>query len=215
MSELNNGESLSRVRRFMPKRHNAKLCPFAIRQRIVNALANGDSIRAIARALQVSNNTVVAIRDQDWQQVAARKERIASQAELGATEAGDRLIDAIRSGVISGQGLIPAFGVCVDKMVALRGDVTQTIRHLHSVDLSEDDLVAFAVSRSKSKHDKTVIHDNPVILEVRAPVTERIASAKVRELKGGPARKRKAGRTKSSNPSVDNERLTSLHNDDA
>ena len=100
MRESNNGESLSPSRRLAPKRHNAKLCPFAIRQRIVNALANGDSIRAIARALQVSNNTVVAIRDQDWQQVAARKERIAAQAELGATEAGDRLIDAIRSGAI-------------------------------------------------------------------------------------------------------------------
>ena len=37
----------------MPKRHNAKRCPFAIRQRIVNALANGDSKRAIARALRV------------------------------------------------------------------------------------------------------------------------------------------------------------------
>ncbi len=81
--------------------------------------------------------------------MAARKERIAAQAELGATEAGDRLIDAIRSGVISGQGLIPAFGVCVDKMVALRGDVTQTVRHLHSVDLTDDDLLAFALQRSK------------------------------------------------------------------
>jgi hypothetical protein len=163
MIEQNNGQR----DRFKPKRHNAKLCPLAIRQRIVNALANGDSIRAIARALQVSNNTVVAIRDQDWQQVAARKERIAAQAELGATEAGDRLIDAIRSGAISGQGLIPAFGVCVDKMVALRGDVTQTIRHLHSVDLTDDDLIAFAVMRSKQlaaqKHAKAAVVEVPTL----------------------------------------------------
>jgi DNA-binding NarL/FixJ family response regulator len=61
MIESNNGESLSRAHRLNPKRHNAKLCPFAIRQRIVNALANGDSKRAIARALRVSNNTVAAI----------------------------------------------------------------------------------------------------------------------------------------------------------
>jgi hypothetical protein len=147
MNQRNNGQR----EHAKPKRHTAKLCPFAIRQRIVNALANGDSIRAIARALQVSNNTVVAIRDQDWQQVAARKERIAAQAELGATEAGDRLIDAIRSGAISGQGLIPAFGVCVDKMVALRGDSVSTIRHIHSLDLSDDDLIAFAVARSEKR----------------------------------------------------------------
>jgi hypothetical protein len=69
--------------------------------------------------------------------VEARKQRIAAQAELGATEAGDRLIEAIRSGAISGQGLIPAFGVCVDKMVALRGDVIQTIRHEHYHELRQ------------------------------------------------------------------------------
>jgi hypothetical protein len=164
--------------RAKPKHHNAKLCPLAIRQRIVNALANGDSIRAIARALQVSNNTVVAIRDQDWQQVAARKERIASQAELGATEAGDRLIDAIRSGVISGQGLIPAFGVCVDKMVALRGDVTQTIRHLHSVDLTDDDLIAFAVARSQQRSEKRA---QAAVVEPALPDAEQAPSANTRK----------------------------------
>jgi hypothetical protein len=36
-------------------------------------------------------------------------------------------------------------------MVALRGDVTQTIRHLHSVDLTDDDLIAFAVARSEKR----------------------------------------------------------------
>ena len=73
MIEPNNGVSLSEPHRHKPKRHNAKLCPFAIRQRIVNGLANGDSKRAIARALRVSNNTVTAIAEQEWQQVAARK----------------------------------------------------------------------------------------------------------------------------------------------
>jgi hypothetical protein len=126
-----NGQPLPQQERARPKRHNAKLCAFAKRQRIINTLANGDSIRAIAHALHVSNNTVVAIREQEWQQVAGRKDRIAAQAELGATEAGDRLIDAIRSGTISGQGLIPAFDVCVDKMLALRGDSSLTLRHDH------------------------------------------------------------------------------------
>ena len=52
-----------------PKRHNAKLCPLVIRERIINALAAGDSKRAIARALRVSNNTVTAVADQEWQRV--------------------------------------------------------------------------------------------------------------------------------------------------
>jgi hypothetical protein len=114
------------------KRHNAKLCPFAIRQRIVNSLANGDSIRAIARALRVSNNTVVAIRETEWQQVAARKARIAAQAEQIATKAGDRLLESVESGEIKGPALVSVFGVAVDKMTLLRGEPGLTVHHQHT-----------------------------------------------------------------------------------
>jgi hypothetical protein len=64
-----------------PKRHNAKFCSLVIQERIVNALAAGDSQRAIARHLRVSPMTVRAIGDQEWAQVSARKDRIAAQAE--------------------------------------------------------------------------------------------------------------------------------------
>jgi len=114
-----------------PKRHNAKLCPFAVRQRIVNALANGESIRAIARAFRVSNNTVVAVRGQEWQQVEARKSRIAAQAEQIATKAADRLLQSVEEGDIKGSALVPVFGVSVDKMTLLRGDASLTVRHEH------------------------------------------------------------------------------------
>ena len=115
-----------------PKRHNAKLCPFAVRQRIVNALANGESIRAIARAFRVSNNTVVAVRGQEWQQVEARKSRIAAQAEQIATKAADRLLQSVEEGDIKGSALVPVFGVAVDKMTLLRGDASLTVRHVHT-----------------------------------------------------------------------------------
>jgi DNA-binding NarL/FixJ family response regulator len=115
--ELNNGQQ----EHFKPKRHNAKLCPFAIRQRIVNALANGDSKRAIARALRVSNNTVTAIAEQDWQQVAAHKERIAAQCELNATLAAERMADKLQgTDNIPLNTLVPVFGVSVDKLAVLR-----------------------------------------------------------------------------------------------
>jgi len=116
-----------------PKRHNARPCPFAIRQRIVNALANGDSIRSIARALHVSNNTVVAIRDHDWQQVATRKARIAAQAERAATLAGDRINAKLESNEdIPINSLVPVFGVAVDKLMVLRGEPGLTVHHTHS-----------------------------------------------------------------------------------
>src|SRR5215469_16724266 len=89
MLQSNNGESPSQPVRAKPKRHNAKLCPLAIRERIVNALANGDSHRAIARALRVSPNTVKAVAEEEWRQVDARKARIAAQSERNATRAAE------------------------------------------------------------------------------------------------------------------------------
>jgi hypothetical protein len=120
--QSSNGQLLPQPNYPKPKRHNAKLCPFAIRQRIINALANGDSQRAIARALHVSNNTVAAIREQEWQQVAARKERIAAQCELNATLAAERMTDKLQgTDDIPLNTLVPALGVSVDKLAVLRG----------------------------------------------------------------------------------------------
>jgi hypothetical protein len=119
MTEPNNGESLSGKRPFTPKRHNAKLCRFTVRQQIVNALANGASKRAIARGLRVSNNTVTAIAEQEWQQVEARKQRIVAQCERNATLAADQLSERLETEKLSANQLVPVFGVSVDKMLAL------------------------------------------------------------------------------------------------
>ena len=121
MREPKNGESLSGKRPFVPKRHNAKLCRFTVRQQIVNALANGDSKRAIARGLRVSNNTVTAIAEQEWQQVEARKQRIVAQCERNATLAADQLSERLETEKLSANQLVPVFGVSVDKMLALTG----------------------------------------------------------------------------------------------
>ena len=119
MIQQNNGQALSIARRLMPKRHNGKRCPLAVRQRIVNALANGDSKRAIARGLRVSNNTVTAIAEQEWQQVDARKQRIVAQCERNATLAADQLAERLETEKLSANQLVPVFGVSVDKMLAL------------------------------------------------------------------------------------------------
>ena len=156
MTESNNGESLSHGPSSKPKRHNAKLCPFAIRQRIVNALADGDSIRAIARALHVSNNTVVAVQDQDWQQVTARKERLAAQWEQIATKAVDQLNDHLDASTLPPNALVPIAGVATDKLLALRGDLALTLRHEHFHRIADDDIIAFAVARSKPHRDASL-----------------------------------------------------------
>jgi hypothetical protein len=145
--QASNGQTLPQRERAKPKRHNAKLCPLAIRQRIVHALANGDSIRSIARALNVSNNTVVAIREQEWNQVESRKQRIVAQCEKIAERALDQISDHLDEKLLPPRELIVIAGVCVDKIAALRGSerVADLHQHLHEhLHISEEALTAAA-----------------------------------------------------------------------
>jgi hypothetical protein len=90
-------------------------------------IPNGQS-----RALRVSNNTVTAIAEQEWQRVDARKARIAAQAEQIATKAAEQLNESLDQRKISPQGLVPVFGVAVDKLTILRGEPVATFRHDHT-----------------------------------------------------------------------------------
>jgi len=135
MIQPNNGQDpVLTLAQPKPKRHNAKLCPVAIRERIINALAAGDSQRAIARSLQVSPNTVRAVAEEEWRQVDARKARIAAQAERAATKAFDLLNQKLDSDghKITVNQLVPIAGVSVDKLLALRGDFQLRIALDHS-----------------------------------------------------------------------------------
>ena len=76
----------------------------------MNALANGDSKRAIARTLRVSNNTVTAVAEQDWQQVESRKERLAAQAERNALMAGEQIAGALQERKYPPSALVPVMG---------------------------------------------------------------------------------------------------------
>ena len=136
MKESNNDESLSQQVHHKPKRHNAKLCPFTKRQRIVNALASGHSKRAIARKLSVSPNTVAAVAEQEWLKVDERKQRIAAQAELAADQAWDRINDKLAGpDDISLNMLVPIAGVATDKLLAFRGQPDLTIHHEHHINV--------------------------------------------------------------------------------
>jgi len=121
-----------------PKRHNAKYCRPAIRERIVNALANGDSQAAIARALQVSRNTDNAVADQEWIKLEQRKARIAAQSERNATRAAELIAEKLERGDVPLNVLVPVYGVSVDKALALRGEAQLRIafdqphQHIHA-----------------------------------------------------------------------------------
>jgi hypothetical protein len=61
-----------------------------------------------------------------------------------------------------------------DKIIALSGDNTQAIQHLHLHGLSDEDLVAFAVSRSE-KRAKAAVVEVPAL-----PAAEQAPSANTR-----------------------------------
>lgn len=90
-----------------PNRHNAKLCPLAIRGRIVNALAASDSQAAIARALRVSRNTISAVAEQEWSKLEQRKARIAAQSERNATRAAELIAEKLEREDVPLNVLVP------------------------------------------------------------------------------------------------------------
>jgi hypothetical protein len=145
----------------MPKRHNAKLCPFSIRERIVDALANGDSKRA--RALRVSTNTVAAIVEQESQRVESRKARIAAQCERNATLAAELINQKLESkDDIPLSTLVPVFGVAVDKLTILRGDPSLTIHHQHSRPTQQELIDALhALNAAAEKRAKAAVVEVP------------------------------------------------------
>jgi hypothetical protein len=171
MNESDDGQDPAfTLTRRTPKRHNAKLCPLAIRERIVNALAAGDSHRAIARALRVSPNTVTAVAEREWKQVDARKARIAAQAERAATKAFDLLNQKLNSDgdKITVNQLVSIAGVSVDKLLALRGDAQLRIAfdqphqhiHAHINEHSYTDLLSRLPRRNHAPQD-THASDQP------------------------------------------------------
>jgi hypothetical protein len=70
--------------------------------------------------------------------VETRKARIAAQAEQIASHSADLMLERLNgkdSDKIPLNVLVRTFGLAVDKILSLRGDASQTIRHLHTADL--------------------------------------------------------------------------------
>jgi hypothetical protein len=176
MSEPDNGEhpstaenaTIAAPAQRKPRRHNAKFCSLAIRERIVNALANGDSQAAIARALHVSRNTVNAVAEQEWGKVEQRKARIAAQSERNATRAAELIAEKLEHKDVPLNVLVPVYGVSVDKALALRGDsalriaLDHTHQHIHAhiTQSSYQDLLAALPHRNHAPED-TQASDSP------------------------------------------------------
>jgi hypothetical protein len=120
--------------------YTAQRCKPKVRARIVNLLAQGQYISRIAEELSVANNTVMAIRDQECNEIQARKQLIASQAARAATVAFDQLNHRLDTEIIPTSMLVPIAGMSVDKLALLSNDPQQinvTHTHTHQVNIHE------------------------------------------------------------------------------
>ena len=115
----------------MAGKHNAKLLDGRKRHAIITALANGEAKRSIVRRLRVGNHTVDAVAEQEWQQVAARRKRIAAIAERNAMIAAEKIQQKLLSGDVPLNMLVPTFGVSADKVALLRPAQPIQLEHTH------------------------------------------------------------------------------------
>jgi hypothetical protein len=137
------------------------------------------SIREICRQCHVTDDTVKAIEKAEAVPIAARKQTLMLQASRIAKRAADRVEDQI--GDASLQQSVVTFGVMTDKIIALSSDAPQTIRHLHSFDLSDSDIIAFAVARSKAVQAHSEKRAQAAVVEVQAlPDAKQAPSANTR-----------------------------------
>jgi transposase-like protein len=145
-----------RVLRTRPKAYRA----------IVQLLADpGATVMHIAKRHRVSEHTVRAIRAREAQAIAERKQRLMSIFANVAEVSAERMEELAGQANLRDAGITA--GIATDKLLSLTSDVSTTVHHLHSFDLSDDDLIAFAVMRSKQltvqKHAKAAVVEIPAL----------------------------------------------------
>jgi hypothetical protein len=151
-------------------------------RKVVELLAEpGMSINQITKLCRVSEHTVRAVRGREAISIAERKQRLISIFGNVAEIASERMEELAGKANLRDAGTTA--GIATDKLIALSDTGSQTIRHLHFVDLTDDDLIAFAVARSKTVQARVV--EPPALTDQDQLETApcRIASRRKRRVK--------------------------------
>jgi len=123
---------------------------------IVQLLADPHAaVMHIAKRHRVSEHTVRAIRAREAQAIADRKQRLMSIFANVAEISAERMEQLAGQASLRDAGTTA--GIATDKLLALSSDASLTIRHEHLHRVSKDDLLAFAIARSKADAD----HEQP------------------------------------------------------
>jgi hypothetical protein len=104
-------------------------------------LARGEPVERIARQLHTSKHTVISLREQEWNDIARRKQLIIANAARLAANGFDKLNDEMDAGNIKGQLLVPVTGMAIDKVIALSGDANPPLTNVN-LNFQRVDLVA-------------------------------------------------------------------------
>lgn len=102
---------------------------------IVNAFAQGMGKLQIARAFQVSHNTVSAVLEREGGPIDTEKRKIAGKMMNVARLGVERLEEEIERMPL--QNLPIAVGIMVDKMQLLHGEATQRVEHVQQSEIED------------------------------------------------------------------------------
>ena len=123
---------------------------------IVQLLADPHAaVMHIAKRHRVSEHTVRAIRAREAQAIADRKQRLMSIFANVAEISAERMEELAGQASLRDAGTTA--GIATDKLLALSSDASLTICHEHLYRVTKDDLLAFAIARSREPdHPKLI-----------------------------------------------------------
>jgi len=98
---------------------------------IIAMLCNGASANEIHKATGAHEYTIRALQFANASKIEEQKKIVADGALEAAQEGLTELRSHLGKGTLSPQQLVPIFGVCIDKAIALRADPTIHIEHSH------------------------------------------------------------------------------------
>lgn len=167
----------------------------ARRSAMITAFAQGESVASVARRFRCDRATATAVQRSEFVTVQQRKERIAAQAERIATLACNGVLDDLYAGKITGVARATVGGIYIDKLLALRGDAnTFNVNHTHTHRLSDDDILAFAVQRSKPRAIRATVIEETNGETLALPEKTDQDSERVTVKNDAPRRARTAGK---------------------
>lgn len=104
----------------------------------VKLLSEGFGIRATARAMSMSSNTVAAIRDREASLIETAKQGLSRLCMRGAQLSVEGYLEDLAAGKVSPKDKLIGAGILTDKGLALAGEASVIIEHRGNADFARE-----------------------------------------------------------------------------